>query len=235
MGCGGEMNLFDLSGKTALVTGCGGNLGPVWCDTLGNAGAIVHGIDFPDYDLSLPETPFRVFVRYGCPDILVNNAGIDNPPGSEATFFGNFDEIMRVNIGGAAHMAEALIPTMIDRGGGVIINVGSIQGFVGADWRSYDPPFEKPSGYNCSKAALSQLTRSISVQYGRYNIRSVTIAFGCVDTPNVSGAFAMKFLANVPLGKLISKRSLATTMLYVCCTPELSGQTIIVDGGYVSL
>jgi NAD(P)-dependent dehydrogenase (short-subunit alcohol dehydrogenase family) len=229
------MNLFDLSNKTAIVTGCGGNLGPIWCDTLGSAGAIVYGIDLPDYDLSLPETPLRVVERYGCPDILVNNAGIDNPPGSEATFFGNFSKIIGVNLTGAASMCGAVIEGMIRRRSGVIINIGSIQGSVGADYRNYPDNFDKPVAYNCSKAALSQLTRSIAVQYGRYNIRSVTIAFGCVDTPNVSGEFATKFLRNVPLGKLISKHSLATTMLYACCTPELSGQTIMVDGGYTVL
>jgi 3-oxoacyl-[acyl-carrier protein] reductase len=71
-------------------------------------------------------------------DILINNAAIDSPPGSNASFFGNFDEIMAVNISGAVNMCKAVIPGMIENGGGVIVNIGSIQGNIGADYRNYE-------------------------------------------------------------------------------------------------
>lgn len=227
-------NLFDLTGKTAIVTGGrNGLLGPIWTETLTEAGAAPFIFDLPESDVLDDRDVWYAKDRNA--DILVNNAAIDNPPGSDASFFGNFDEIMAVNINGAVNMCRAVIPGMIERGGGVIVNIGSIQGNIGADWRNYKGDFEKPVGYNCSKAALVQLSRSICVQYGRYNIRSVTISFGPYGGGKIPRDFLLKFLPNVPLGRTISKESLKQTLLYACCCSELSGQQILVDGGYVAL
>jgi len=247
------MNLFDLSGKSAIVTGTSGKLGPVWVETLLNANARVHPLDLPEYDVGKIEDvqKFDTYLMFknGCvvsascgpfrrepksiPNIIINNAGIDNPPGSDASFFGNCEEILHVNLQGAVNMCEVFIPDMIKNGGGVIVNIGSIQGNIGADWRNYPDKFEKPVGYNLSKAGLIQLSRSITVQYGRYNIRAVTIAFGPYDM-GLDDTFKDKFLKNVPLGRCISKESLQTTLLYAICCPELAGQQVLVDAGYTA-
>jgi len=221
--------IFDLSCKTALVTGGrNGLLGPIWVETLKEAGAEVDIYDLPENDVRL----VKYLKDY---DILINNAAVDNPPGSDASFFGKFNEIMDVNINGAVNMCACVIPRMIINGGGVIINIGSIMGNIGADYRNYPEFFEKPVGYNCSKAALVQLSRSIAVQYGRYNIRSVTISFGPYNGGKLSFDFLNKFLRNVPLSRTISKESLKATLLYACCCPELTGQQVLVDGGYCAL
>lgn len=222
-------DLFSLKGKMAIVTGgTHGQLGPIWSKTLRNAGALVLEVDLLQLDITKDFIPQQWLPV----DILVNNAAIDNPPDSKATFFGNFNRIMEVNIGGAVRMAEQVIPGMIKNGGGVIINIGSIQGNIGADWRNYPEGFEKPVGYSCSKAALIQLSRSITTQYGRYGIRSVTISFGPFNGGKLTQEFLDKFLKNVPLGRTISKESLQWTLLYACCCEELAGQQILVDGGY---
>jgi NAD(P)-dependent dehydrogenase (short-subunit alcohol dehydrogenase family) len=218
----------------AIVTGGNnGLLGPIWVETLvRDYNVAVY--DLPEWDI-MNDKDIKDFTDlWDSPSVLVNNAAIDNPPGSEASFFGNFDKIMDVNINGAARMAKAVIPLMIKNGGGVIINIGSIQGRIGADWRNYQNGFEKPCGYNCSKAAMEQLTRSIAVQYGRYNIRSVCIAFGPYNGGKLSETFLDKFLNNVPLGRTISKESLQKTLMYAIECPELTGQTILVDGGYTA-
>jgi len=232
------MNVFDLLGKIAIVTGTSGKLGPVWRETLLIAGASVLELDLPWTDVSKKseilnwrERNFDLWPGELSPDIIINNAGIDNPPGSNASFFGNCEEILHVNLQGAVNMCEVFIPDMIKNGGGVIVNIGSIQGNIGADWRNYPQNFEKPIGYNLSKAGLIQLSRSITTQYGRYNIRCVTIAFGPYDS-GLSEDFKNKFLANVPLGRCISKESLQTTLLYACCCPELAGTQVLVEGGY---
>jgi NAD(P)-dependent dehydrogenase (short-subunit alcohol dehydrogenase family) len=167
-------------------------------------------------------------------DIVVNNAAIDNAPGTDATFFGNFEKIMAVNICGAVNVTEAFLPKMVKNGGGVIVNIGSIQGNIGADYRNYPEGFEKPVGYNCSKAALVQLSRSITVQFGRQNVRSCTIAFGPYDGGKLSKDFLAKFLRNVPLARTISKESLQAALLFACCCPELAGQQVLVDAGYTA-
>lgn len=228
------MNLFDLSGKRAVVTGGrNGNLGPIWVNTLEEAGAEVRIIDLPDMDITKPSKWFDEFNDY-TPDIVVNSAAIDNPPGSEAMFFGNFSRIMEVNVGGAVYASMLFVPRMAKAGGGVIVNVGSIQGNIGADWRNYKGTFEKPVGYNCSKAALIQLSRSITVQYGRYGVRSVTIAFGPYDGGKLSAGFVNRFLKNVPMGQTVSEESLRATLLFACCCPEFAGQQVLVDGGYTA-
>jgi meso-butanediol dehydrogenase/(S,S)-butanediol dehydrogenase/diacetyl reductase len=226
--------LWCKSDRAIVTGGKNGLLGPIWVETLMEFGYSVGIYDLPDWDIRVEEDTEIYCQGIDGISILVNNAAIDNPPGSDASFFGNFDKIMDVNINGAARMAKAVIPSMIKNGGGVIINVGSIQGRIGADWRNYQNGFEKPSGYNCSKAAMEQLTRSIAVQYGRYNIRSVCIAFGPYNGGKLSESFLNKFLNNVPLGRTISKESLQKTLMYAIECPELTGQTIMVDGGYTA-
>jgi NAD(P)-dependent dehydrogenase (short-subunit alcohol dehydrogenase family) len=218
-------DLFSLKNKRVIVTGGkNGLLGPIWVETLKNAGALVSILDLPDFDITKD--------TYDWPaHILVNNAAIDNPPDSKASFFGNFSHIMEVNIGGAVRMCYQVIPHMIEMGGGVIVNIGSIQGYGGADWRNYEGDFEKPFGYNASKWALRGLAKSITAQYGRFGIRSVTISFGPYAGGKLSNNFLAKFLHNVPLKKTISKESLQRTLLYACCCEELAGQDWRVDGG----
>ena len=219
-------NLFDLNCKAALVTGgSNGLLGPIWTETLKEAGAEVDVFDLPDKDVRRRGYDLSGF------NILVNNAAIDNPPGSDASFFGNFDEIMAVNISGAVNMCKAVIPGMIKNGGGVIVNIGSIMGYGGADWTNYDGDFEKPFGYNASKWALRGLAKSITTQYGRYGIRSVTISFGPYNGGKLSDAFLKRFLSRVPLNRTISKESLKMSLLYACCCPELAGQDWRIDAG----
>ena len=231
-------NLFDLTGKTVLVTGTSGNLGPIWCSTLRDAGAKVFEMDYPEYDVSVwpsvQKARDKCIDAYGTPDIIINNAGIDNSPGVLINFFGNVRRILEVNLEGATLVCEAFIPDMIEWGGGVIINIGSIMGNIGADWRNYSDGFDKPIAYNLSKAGLIQLARSVTTQYGGHNIRCVTIAFGPYDSEKLDKDFKKKFFKNVPLGRGVSKKSLQTTLLFACCCPELAGVQVLIDGGYIA-
>ena len=223
----------------AVVTGSGGNLGPIWCEKLMSMGFEVFKIDLPEYDVtddsSLQKIRKDCLEYYGIPDVIVNNAAIDNPPGSTATFFGNFKKIVDVNLVGAVNVTELFMPYMIERQKGLIINIGSIQGNVGADYRNYEANFAKPVGYNCSKAALVQLSRSIGVQYGRFNIRSVTLSFAAYDGGKLTEQFLGKFLKNVPLGRTISRESLESALEFAIKCPELTGQQVLVDAGYTAL
>jgi len=230
-------NLFDLTGKTALLTGPEGNLGPIWKDTLEAAGAMVYGVGLPQEDFDDEEYPWLDMAHtWETPDIIVCNAAIDTPPTDpDARFFDGFEETMQVNVNAHARIIEELIPDMIHGGGGVIVFIGSIMGYIGADWRNYSGGFEKPCAYNASKAALKQLARSITVQYGRRNIRAVCPGFG----PYISGKLDKKFLAKItgkiPMGRTVSKESLQQTLLYACCCQELAGEDWLVDGGYTKI
>jgi len=224
--------MFSLKGKVAVVTGSDGNLGPVWVETLKQAGATVHELKFPRYDVRVPADLKDFALRMGeVPDIIVNNAAIDNPPGSDASFFGCHEDIVKTNLNGAINVCETFIPAMKEKGG-VVINVSSIMAYGGADWRNYEEGWEKPVGYNVSKAGLLQLSRSITTQYGRYGIRGVTIAFGPFDNGKFDPEFKEKFLKNVPMGRILSKKSVQQALLFAACCEEFAGQDCLVDAGF---
>jgi meso-butanediol dehydrogenase / (S,S)-butanediol dehydrogenase / diacetyl reductase len=224
--------------KRAVVVGSLGNLGPVWVETLIEMGFDVRCLDPPEFDASNEEcvtgNARACEVFWGAPDIVIYNAAIDNPPVPGTTFWLNKKRIVEVNLIGAMNVYEAFLPMMIKNGGGLLINVGSIQGRIGADWRNYPPGIRKPVGYNASKAALEQLTRSSCTDYGEKNIRAVTMAFGPYDNGKFDPVFKEKILRNIPIGRLVQKESLKATLRYVIECPELTGQTVLVDGGYTA-
>ncbi len=225
------MNLFNLQGKRAFVTGKTGLLAPVWQETLESAGCNVRMYGLPEDDV-LDKGKLQSIAQDYTPDIIVNNAAIDNPPDSKATFFGNCEKILDVNLIGAINVCEAFIPGMIKNGGGVVVNIGSIQGYGGADHSNYpDPNFEKPLGYNLSKWAYRGIAKSITTQYGRYGIRCVTPSFSAYDGGKLDTQFLNNFLRRVPLGRTVSLTSLQMTLLYAACCPELTGVDWRVDGG----
>ncbi len=218
----------------AIVTGGSGRVGPIWMDELTNLDYDTYDYDLPDDVTDLGNIQSFLGDLPGPVDVLVNNAAIDNPPGSGATFFGNMTSIIKVNLLGAAQFAGEVIPGMIENGGGTIINIGSIMGFGGADWRNYEGSFEKPVAYGMSKAGLVQLSRSITTQYGRYGVRSVTIAFGPLETPDLPEKFRERFLHNVPLGRMINEDSWRAAMRFAIECPEFAGQSVLVDGGLMA-
>ncbi len=225
--------------KSAVIIGFSGQLGPVWQETLTEMGYKVKGLGLPDFDIS-QKTKIEIARGWGydclggIPDILVLNAAIDNPPGTTASFHGNLEKILAVNLIGICSVVEAFLPGMIDNRGGTIIAIGSIMGFVGADWRNYDKGFEKPVAYNLSKAAIMQYMRSLTVQYGRYGIRACCIAFGPYDGGKLNAVFLDKFLENVPLGRPISRESCKAALRFAVECPEFAGQTVLIDGGYTA-
>jgi NAD(P)-dependent dehydrogenase (short-subunit alcohol dehydrogenase family) len=234
------MNLFDLTGKKGLVIGGEGNLGPIWMETLRDAGAHAYSIGLPYFDFTKDEdlrrAPEIVLQAVGTPDIIVCNAAIDTPPTkTEARFFTDFERTMQVNVNAHARLLEKFIPDMIQKGGGVVVLIGSIQGYIGADWRNYEPPFEKPCSYNCSKAALQQLARSITVQYGRFGIRAVCPGFGPYVSKKLPPEFLEKITSKIPMGRTVSKESLQRTLLYAVCCEDLAGEDWLCDGGYTKI
>lgn len=230
---------LPLAGQVAVVTGASGQLGPIWCDELKAMGAEVYGMDLPDCDVSQKDQVTASAVRccqeVGIPDILVLNAAIDNPPGSKASFFGNLEQILAVNLTGACNVVDAFLSAMVENGGGVIVGVTSIMGFIGADQRNYTEGFEKPVGYNLSKAGLAQFARSLTTQYGKDGIRACCIGFGPYDGGKLDKAFLEKFLQNVPLGRPVSETSVRAALRFAVTCPEFAGQTLMVEGGYLSL
>jgi len=235
---GSCLDCRPLTGKVAVITGTSGQLGPIWVETVKELGGKVWGMDLPDVDVSnmrqVMASADECLEVHGAPSVLILNAAIDNPPGSDASFHGNVDRIVEVNLIGATNTVDAFLYEMIKNGGGVIIPIVSIMGRIGADWRNYADGWEKPVGYNLSKAALEQYVRSLTTQYGRYDIRACGIGFGPYDGGKLDPVFLEKFLRNVPLGRPVSERSAKATMTFALTCPEFAGQTVMIDGGYTA-
>ncbi len=225
---------LDLSGQTAIVTGTSGNLGPIWVEALTEIGVDVFSFDLPDLDVTDLDQP-RQFAWKFQPDILINNAGIDNPPETKSTFWGNWDEILAVNLTGAKNMIEAVLPGMIDRGHGQIINIGSMYGLVSPDKRNYPDGFEKPAAYGASKAGLMHLTRLVAAQYGQYGIRCNNLVIGAVGSDSHAPEFKEKMESAIPSGRMANKEDLKKALWGILASDFANGANFLHDGGYTIL
>lgn len=248
-----------LEGKRVILSGNKGNLGPVWEGILRGWGARVFGFDWDrneeagitNADVRKLEMLYIFREKYyetcaACyddksmrdyvPDIIINNAAIDVPPNTQRVhLFSDYEQTIATNLIGAINLTSLFIDDMrASPHAGLIINIGSIQGSVAADWRNYPAGFEKPLGYNVSKAGLIQFTRSLAVQYGRDNIRSVCLSFAAVDTGKFDKKFSDNFMNCLPLKRFICIESLQSALRFAISCPELTGQQVLIDSGYTA-
>jgi NAD(P)-dependent dehydrogenase (short-subunit alcohol dehydrogenase family) len=244
---------FDLSGKTALITGASGGLGEAFACCLSQAGvrvilaarrldqcqilakelknAIALEINVAD-KLSVQKA-FKYIESTGEKiDILINNAGIAK---STSVFEGDedndFENIIQTNVMGVWYMTKSMANHMKQHGiHGSIINIGSINGEV--------LPSSIGASYNASKAAVMHLTKSLVNELSPYNIRINAISPGFFPTDMTKSANADDFLDDVvkkiPLGFIPKLSDLDGTILYLASNKMsryVTGTIITVDGG----
>lgn len=248
--------LFDLHGKTALVSGGSRGIGRPISIGLAEAGADVAVIyrsrkeeadslcehisslgrraqafqqDIGNVD-EVADTAHRIIDQMGAVDIVVNNAALaDLQPFTKITP-DSFDRLMRVNVTGPFFMTQQFAQHMIDRGkGGRIINTTSTNGFV-AEALLCD--------YNATKGALEMITRSMAIELGRHNITVNSIAPGLIDTEislgfDLEPAFWDYARQHCPLGRLGQAEDCAGAVMLLASEAGryITGQHIIIDGG----
>ncbi len=196
------MTDFTLHGKTALVTGAAYGIGFAIAEALAEAGAKIafncrsqrhldealaayaaKGIEARGYICDVTdEEAVRGMVasiaeEIGAVDILVNNAGIIRRVPMHEMSAEEFREVVDIDLTAPFIVSKAVIPAMIAKGGGKIINVCSMMSELGR---------ETVSAYASAKGGLKMLTRNIASEYGRYNIRCNGIGPGYIATPQTA-------------------------------------------------
>jgi NAD(P)-dependent dehydrogenase (short-subunit alcohol dehydrogenase family) len=257
----------NLEGHVAVVTGVLGRLGAVWTDALLGAGARVVGLDVHDdvsarlrdvlsqhhddrfalhqADVTSRPSLERALGQSGAPTILVNNAGIDSPPATAGTswHFGDIpdalsSDMLDVNAQGTLRVCQVFGSEMARRGGGSIINIGSLYGSTAPDPRLYehlplDPPFLKAPACAMSMAGVAALSRYLAALWGPRRVRVNTLSPGGV-LDGQEQRFREKYCARVPLRRMADPADLVGPLLFLASdlSRYVTGTELAVDGGY---
>ncbi|HEY4372274.1 MAG TPA: SDR family oxidoreductase [Burkholderiales bacterium] len=248
-------SLFDLSGKTALITGSTRGIGRAIALQLARAGARVVicsrkaeaceavRAEFAAQGLTAIAVPCNVGRReelehlvartieaYGRIDVLVCNAATNPAHGPTAAASDEaFDKIMATNVRATWQLCNLVIPQMAERGDGAVIIVSSIAALKGNDVIGL---------YGVSKAAEAALTRNLAVEWGPRNVRVNAIAPGLVKTDFARALWEDETLraareAATPLRRLGEPEDIAGLALLLASPAGafITGQTIVADGG----
>jgi len=248
--------LFDLTGRVALITGGSRGLGLEMAEGLGEAGAKVvvtarrqqwlttaekalssAGIDV----LAMPcdvTDPAQVETlcqavqsRFGAIDILVNNAGVSWGAPAADMPLDKWREVIETNLTGTFVVTQAVGRTMIARRSGKIINTASIAGIVG------EPPEVLDAiGYSAAKGGVIAFTRDLAVKWARYGISVNAIAPGFFPTRMTEGVLQRAehhIEAQTPLGRVGKPGELKGVVVFLASAASdyITGQVIAVDGG----
>ena len=258
-----RMEKFDLSGKTAIVTGGGSGIGRSICEVFASAGAKVYVLDLNSdrarevagdvtdnggkaesftCDVSKHDEVVTLFnsIHSDHPiHILINNAGIAHVGNIENTTVEDMDRVYAVNVKGVYNCLYAVIPLMKKDGGGAIVNMASIASKVGIADRF---------AYSMSKGAVLTMTYSVAKDYLDYHIRCNSISPARIHTPFVDGFINEnyagkekemfgKLSASQPIGRMGSPEEVAYLALYLCSDEAsfITGTDYPIDGGFIKL
>lgn len=185
--------------------------------------------------------------RMGEPSILVNNAGIDQPPDSPGSRYHlhqlpieDFRRMVEVNLLGTFQVTQVFGERMAERGGGSIINIGSLYASVSPDASFYahlagNAPFIKSPAYGASKAGVVNLTKFFATHWAGRGIRVNTLSPGGV-LAGQDDQFKAKYGARVPLARMAEPEDLKGPLIFLASSASsyVTGHELRVDGGFTA-
>ena len=253
------LDKFKLTGKIAVVTGAARGIGLSTVEALAEAGATVVLTDMnPDVlaaatesmkakghsvDSEVPEVTDvkavqavhdAILARHGRVDVLVNNAGIaiSNHP-AETMADDVWNKVIDVNLNGVFWCCRAFGNTMLKQGGGSIVNVGSMSGFI------VNRPQEQ-ANYNASKAAVHHLTKSLAAEWGARGVRVNSVAPTYIDTEMNKYVYENEemyrhWVGGTPMNRLGRTDEVASVILFLASDAAslMTGSIVLADGGYI--
>lgn len=228
------MNLFDLDGKVAVVTGGAKGIGAATAKLLDEAGARVEVLDIErGCDVSDEPAVKTAFARIGAIDILVNNAGRAIRKPAVELPKADWDAVMELNVTATFLCSRLAHPYMKKRGGGTIVNLASIMGLSGGIFPN--------ASYMASKGAVVNLTRALALEWAGDNIRVNAVAPTFVRTDFTAPIFSNPqvletVMLHTPLRRLPEVEDIAAAILYLCSPAArcVTGITLPVDSGYLA-
>ncbi len=248
-----------LSGKVAIITGGAHGMGESESMIFAREGAMVVVADvdeaagrqvaakisadggkarFTKLDVT-SETEWQEAIRsttgaYGRLDILVNNAGVSGSQDPDTLSTAAWDGIMSINAKGVFLGMKHAVPAMRQAGGGAIVNISSISGFVGQD--------RLHMAYNASKGAVRIMTKSAAVQFARDSIRVNSVHPGFMPPMRTSKtsadpAWRKPFLEAVPMKREGRVEEVAYAVLFLASDEAsyITGTEVVVDGGFLAV
>jgi NAD(P)-dependent dehydrogenase (short-subunit alcohol dehydrogenase family) len=247
----------DFTGKTVVITGAAGGIGEALCRHFSNLGAKIGALDKNRKALkelckslridgaassgvtvdiasgkAVSAAIARIAGELGPVDVLVNNAGFVEKGTLASTTPDSWRREVEGNLNGAFHCANAVLPAMTERGSGVIVNIGSVNGLS---------TLGHPA-YSAAKAGLISLTKSLAVEYGRHGIRANMVCPGTVRTP----VWASRAEQNprifeqlarwYPLGRIVEPREVAQAVAFLAsdAAAAITGVVLPVDCGLMA-
>lgn len=253
------LDKFKLTGRIAVVTGAARGIGLSTVEALAEAGATVvltdrdpdllaaatqamrekgYTVDSEPLDVTdakaVQAVHDAILARHGRVDVLVNNAGIaiSNHP-AETMADEVWNKVIDVNLNGVFWCCRAFGNTMLKQGGGSIVNVGSMSGFI------VNRPQEQ-ANYNASKAAVHHLTKSLAAEWGARGVRVNAVAPTYIDTEMNKYVYEdaemyRHWVGGTPMNRLGRTDEVASVILFLASDAAslMTGSIVLADGGYV--
>ncbi len=239
----------EFEGKTIAITGAAGGVGQLLCRYFGSRGATIAALDISDaimgvaeqlkseginvkavrVDLTKAKEVVDAFASFGDVHVLVNNAAVSFRPTLAKTDPDSWRADMEANLGAAYHCAYAVLPQMIERKGGAIVNIGSANAIIALG---------EPA-YSAAKAGMISLTKTIALECGKKGIRCNIILPGTIRTPfwqkrQAEDPHVLEKLEKwYPLGRIVEPIEIVNTVAFLASdkAAAITGAVLPVDCG----